>query len=276
MRSLHGFLSIVCLLVIGACGGAGSGARAAPCLPRPPADLGAVASVAPASKDWVAWTTPQGWLHVGTRAELERAQPVREEIWGGTSDAPLEKRALPYGPWATQAEALDDVCARLTRVHLSTQPSAFPAETVQGTIDGAEYHLQLGRGGAPDDVLWVSQNYDHGDQLRILGEHGISPRVVFAAPQWLAHATGMGTMDGPRQLDQWFLVGFAPQGGHFELPDGTGGTFGYSYDQALGPFADNFALAPALRRLGISSLGGVSVDLVQDPPIDHGRQRCAE
>lgn len=254
-----------------ACGGGASSRR---CLPRPAGEAPPVA--APAEKNWYAWTTPQGWLHVGTRQELERPQPVREEIWGGTSDAPLEKRKLSIGPWATQAEALDAVCARLTKVRISRQPSAHPPETVVATIEGREVHVQLGRGMLPEDVFWTAQQYDHGEQLRILHEHGISPRLVFAKPRWLVHATGVGTMDGPRQMDAWFLLYEKPVDGGFTLPDGMGGTFGYSSDRALGPYRDNFELAPVLRELGVSYVDDVSADLVLPQPIDHGLPRCPQ
>ena len=58
----------------------------------------------------------------------------------------------------------------------------------------------------------------------------------FSSPQYLLHATGHGTMDGPRSDDWWFLHSNQPKNGFIELPDGMGGTFTYSIDQALGPF----------------------------------------
>jgi hypothetical protein len=58
----------------------------------------------------------------------------------------------------------------------------------------------------------------------------------FDSPQYLLHATGHGTMDGPRPDDWWFLNPNQPTNGFVALPDGMGGTFTYSIDQSLGPF----------------------------------------
>ncbi|MBI5503067.1 MAG: hypothetical protein HY907_22670 [Deltaproteobacteria bacterium] len=271
MRAIPG-ATMAWMAVFGLAGcGAASGAGR--CLPRVPGETPAAAVESSAA--WVAWTTPQGWLHVGTRAEYERVEPLREEIWGGTSNEPVEKELLGAGPWSTQAAALDEVCAMLGDVRVATHPGASPGETIRATIDGREVNVQLGRGMLPEDVFWTAQQYDHGEQIRILHEHGISPRVVFAAPRWLAHVTGVGTMDGPQARDQWFLLDFEPSGGGFTLPDGMGGTFGYSYDRLEGPFADSFEVVPVLRELGLPYAGDVSVDLVLDDPVDHGLPRCA-
>ena len=59
----------------------------------------------------------------------------------------------------------------------------------------------------------------------------------FSKPQYWLHATGHGTMDGPRTDDWWFLFPRQPKDGFIELPDGSGGTFTYSIDQASGPYA---------------------------------------
>ena len=59
----------------------------------------------------------------------------------------------------------------------------------------------------------------------------------FSAPQYLIHATGHGTMDGPRDDDWWFLYGAAPSAdGKLELPDGSGGTYGYATNYQSGPY----------------------------------------
>ncbi|HSD57809.1 MAG TPA: hypothetical protein VLB04_06475, partial [Methanotrichaceae archaeon] len=42
----------------------------------------------------------------------------------------------------------------------------------------------------------------------------------FSKPQYWLHATGHGTMDGPRTDDWWFLFPQQPQNGRLELPDG--------------------------------------------------------
>lgn len=199
---------------------------------------------------------------------------MSDEIWGGTSDAPLEKRALDGGPWATRDDAIDAVCARLTKVRLERHPLAQPRETIGATLDGREYHLMLSRGMLPEDVFWTAQQYDHADQLAHIRACGITPRIRFDAPLWLAHATSVGTMDGPRPMDSWFLLAAPPAKGSFTLPDGSGGTFGYSSDRHFGPFSDNFALIPQLRELGLTYLGDISTDTASDPPVDHGLPRC--
>ena len=58
----------------------------------------------------------------------------------------------------------------------------------------------------------------------------------FGSPQYLLHATGHGTMDGPRKDDWLFLYPNQPKNGFIELPDGMGGTFTYSIDNFSGPF----------------------------------------
>lgn len=273
----------VFLTVLAGCGGGAqsTGTSASPssasspstssrCLPARDAP-----AAPPGEKSWVAWTTPQGWLHVGTHAELAQVQPVREEIWGGTGDTPIEKRPLDGGPWATREGAIDAICARLTHVRLQRHPTAHPGETIVATLDGrAEVNLMLSRGMLPEDVFWTAQQYDHGEQLAHIRSCGITPRIAFDGPRWLAHATGVGTMDGPRPMDTWFLLASAPANGGFTLADGSGGSYGYSSDRFFGPFADNFALIPQLRELGLTSLGDISTDTASDPPVDYGLPRC--
>ncbi len=59
----------------------------------------------------------------------------------------------------------------------------------------------------------------------------------FSKPQYWLHATGHGTMDGPRTDDWWFLFPQQPKDGFIEIADGSGGTFTYSIDQVSGPYA---------------------------------------
>jgi hypothetical protein len=59
---------------------------------------------------------------------------------------------------------------------------------------------------------------------------------LFAKPQYLVHAIGHGTINGPVKDDWWFLYPLSPQNRVLYLPDGTGGTFTYSVDQSSGPF----------------------------------------
>lgn len=78
----------------------------------------------------------------------------------------------------------------------------------------------------------------------------------FSTPQYLVHATGHGTIDGPRTDDWWFLYPQAPQNGALSLPDGTGGTFTYSIDQSSGPFnSPREVCNAAAGKVGDSSLG---------------------
>jgi hypothetical protein len=78
----------------------------------------------------------------------------------------------------------------------------------------------------------------------------------FSSPQYLLHATGHGTMDGPRSDDWWFLHSNQPKNGFIELPDGMGGTFTYSIDQALGSFnTPREVCAAASGKTKDSSLG---------------------
>ena len=78
----------------------------------------------------------------------------------------------------------------------------------------------------------------------------------FATPQYLVHATGHGTIDGPVKDDWWFLYPQGPQNGVLYLPDGSGGTFTYSIDQSSGPFNSPREVCNAAGgRIGDSSLG---------------------
>ena len=59
----------------------------------------------------------------------------------------------------------------------------------------------------------------------------------FGTPQYLIHLTGHGTMDGSVKDDSYLLFPNAPDSkGGLLLPDGAGGTFGYSTDSSQGPF----------------------------------------
>ncbi len=59
----------------------------------------------------------------------------------------------------------------------------------------------------------------------------------FRSPNYLLHATGHGTMNGPVKDDWWFLFPNRPNDkGVVELPDGEGGTFTYTIDQSSGPY----------------------------------------
>lgn len=64
----------------------------------------------------------------------------------------------------------------------------------------------------------------------------------FGKPQYLLHATGHGTMNGPVKDDWHFLYPDVPRKRSdgqevIDLPDGMGGTFTYSIDSSQGPFS---------------------------------------
>lgn len=98
---------------------------------------------------------------------------------------------------------------------------------------------------------------------------------IFNPPQFLIHATGHGTINGPVQDDWWLLYPRAPDAqGFFELADGTGGTFTYSSDYSSGPYTTPRQVCEAAgARVGTTSLaawnGGESFRCndVAAPPI---------
>lgn len=59
----------------------------------------------------------------------------------------------------------------------------------------------------------------------------------FHGPQFLIHVTGHGTMDGNVTDNAYWLYPTAPDAqGNFLIPDGSGGTYGYSSDYHSGPY----------------------------------------
>jgi hypothetical protein len=89
----------------------------------------------------------------------------------------------------------------------------------------------------------------------------------FDSPQYLLHATGHGTMDGPRTDDWWFLNPDQPTNGFVALPDGMGGTFTYSIDQSMGPFnTPREVCAAAGGKTKDNSIGGFNCkDMASQP-----------
>ncbi len=193
----------------------------------------------------------------------------------------MKKTPLPLGPFMSQAQALEEITSRLTNVHVDFHPTATPRETVEARLEGRDYHLRLGRGNVPEYVVHVGQEYDAAEEIRVQLDHGISPRVTFSKPQFLVHATGRGTYDGPQKLDQWMLISTKPQKGSFTVADGYGRTQGYPCDVVEGPFADNYGMAPELRSHHVGALNewaserAVSPDGVLDEARDHGVPLCA-
>lgn len=68
----------------------------------------------------------------------------------------------------------------------------------------------------------------------------------FGTPQYLVHATGHGTVNGPVTDDWYFLFPNPPTDGKLELPDGMGGTFTYSIDYSAGPYNTPSAVCAAV------------------------------
>jgi hypothetical protein len=89
----------------------------------------------------------------------------------------------------------------------------------------------------------------------------------FSSPQYLLHATGHGTTNGPVKDDLWFLHSKQPKNGFIDLPDGMGGTFTYSIDQYQGPFnTPREVCTAASEKAKESSLGGFNCkDMAAQP-----------
>lgn len=242
-------------------------------------------------QDWVVYATDGDWLHVGTRYEFNKPMMQREVIWGGTSEDVAQKTLLAPATgkvYYSYQQALTDLCANLTQVTTQYHPLAQPRETINGTYQGKVYKLRLERGANGGEVLeFRTLNYDYFANWQILAERKITPRRTFS-PGKLVHATGHGTYSGPVKDDMWLFVpagAVHPDGQGMTLPDGMGGTFGYSIDFASQEVQSNYELSPVLRQLvsgnselksKINSIGipnedrGVRSDEVPPNPRDAG------
>lgn len=77
--------------------------------------------------------------------------------------------------------------------------------------------------------------------------------AAFAYPQWLVHATGHGTTSGDVKDDFYTLIGSAPDAqGNYLIPDGSGGTYGYSSDYNTGPLGTPRAVCTAAAGVGVA------------------------
>jgi len=212
------------------------------------AGLLAAAVPAPAAEPqtWAIYSTEFGWLRVGTAAEFAQTWQKSQEIWGGQSAEPLQK-TLILGGFETRRDALEALCAELTRVRLKHNPMATPRWTTNALYDGKEYHLRLDRGMDPDAVIWRGQEYDLDAEISVLREFGgITPRAVFA-PQYLCHVYRRDTREGPKDLDEWMCHPNAPEDGGFWISDEIA-TFHHFYTDAFeGPFRDSFSLGLAMQ-----------------------------
>ena len=247
--------------------------------------------------DWVIYAVEDRWLHVGTRHEFKLPLKKSEVIWAGTSEEPAKKTLLapPEGGqqvFYSRKQALRALVEGLTGISYSFNPTAQPRETITAQYRGVPYHLRLERGGDPDSTVeYQSLAYDAGANISALREvdKAITPRKTFRQ-QWLVHATGHGTYSGTVKDDVWMMITAAPNTANrsFVVPDGQGGTFGYSYDQARGPFTDSYELVPALREISrqdprVKSIGlygeerGLSVADIPEgiAPVDRGTPSTA-
>lgn len=247
-------------------------------IPKNPRDYGSqVAGVQPIVdppelKDWVVYVTADRWLHIGTRTEFQQPVPAKETIWAGNGDEPVKKQAVDFGqPFRDYEQALEAVLAHVSDVTIGYHPNADPREAVHLKFGDVEVISQMAR--SPYQVTVGYRQYHLRAEIDLLLARGKVPVKRFG-PQYLVHATGHGTYSGPVKDDLWMMVTNEPKNGGVTIPDGTGGTFGYSVDQVRGPFTDSLALARELQTLGlkgISLAGGyvaVSVDdvLVPKPP----------
>ena len=233
-------------------------------IPDNPRDFGRAALPAqvihtdPALQDWVIYSVEDRWLHLGTRVEFDKPVMEKEVLWGGTSEEPASKKLLapPEGSrqqFFSRRQALAALVPFLSGISVSFDPSNQPRELVVATYNGKKYNLRLERGADPDyTVQYLSFAYDFGGNVRTLREtdKSITPRKTFKET-WLVHATGHGTYSGPVKDDHWMMVTSKPdtEKGGFTVPDGMGGTFGYSADKIIGPFTNNYDLIAALRPL---------------------------
>lgn len=224
----------------------------------------------PELRDWVVYVTAEKWLHIGTRQEFATPVPARETIWQGNGEQPVAKSAVDFPvPFVCYQQALEAVCRELSNPRVVFHPNNEPRETIEATFRGREVICQMARG--PRDLVAGYRGYDTGGEFQLLLRQGLKPLKRFGR-QWLVHATGHGTYSGPVKDDHWMMVGSEPRNGGVTVPDGTGGTFGYSVDQVDGPFEESLALAAALRRRGLEGVGvggtwlGVRADEFDTPP----------
>jgi len=123
---------------------------------------------------WVIYSTGPGWLRIGSVIEFLSEQKVKDEIWGGASEAPLPKKLLKDG-FATHQDALRYLCEHLTKVNIRFDASSTPKEVVRAIYDNHddkdddEYYLRLDRGNDPEAVLAKGQEYDLASEKKILG-----------------------------------------------------------------------------------------------------------
>jgi hypothetical protein len=242
-------------------------------------------------EDWVIYSVEDQWLHCGTRYEFKLPRKKNEVSWAGNSEEPAKKTIIAPVEGAkelfkSRKQALRALVGDLTEISSSYNPTNEPRETITAKYRGQLFHLRIDRGENGDFVVegpsWMG--YDYAGNVASLREidPNITPRKRFKQ-QWVVHATGHGTMDGGVKDDRWMTLATPPdEGKHtFLLPDGMGGTFGYSYDKGGGPFTDSYQLIaflkqikdPKAKTIGIYAEDrGVSIDDIPDgiKPTDSG------
>ncbi|MBI5834247.1 MAG: hypothetical protein HZB16_18280 [Armatimonadetes bacterium] len=223
----------------------------------------------PGLRDWVVYVTGGVWLHIGTRTEYDQPVTRAETLLAGDGQDAVPKKLVDLGRrFGSYDSALRALVKQLTDVRSRFSPTSQPREVVVASLAGAEVAVHLARD--PEALVAGYGGYNYGAELALLRSVGLGVRKTFGA-QRLVHATGHGTMNGPVKDDFWMMVKGEPRGGNsIELPDGMGGTFGYSLDQVEGPFTDSFGLVPALVAHGLKSIGLYGEDrgvgLLDGPP----------
>ncbi|HNX78441.1 MAG TPA: hypothetical protein PKJ24_01105, partial [Prolixibacteraceae bacterium] len=238
-------------------------------LPSPPGFSSQKQPTSGQTEEWVVYSTEIGWLRVGTWTEYKSIWLKKDEIWGGNSQDTLKKRLLLHG-FSSREEAVEELCSKLTKVQLRIEPPlrGAPVRYIKAVLDTAAYFLRLSKGFSAEEVEIMSKGgnfrgleYDFESEYKLLADNGITPRYIFPGKQWLIHATGRGTYNGPQQLDTWMCFTRSPdKNGTFTIPLADGTTQTYSSDRHEGPFMDNFTMAEVMKRYGI-----LSVDLW--PPV---------
>lgn len=208
--------------------------------------------------EWQVYVTGDVWLHIGTRTEFEAPVKQRETLLAGQGDAVMKRESIPLGRrFVSYDDALDALVPKLTGLRTMVAPLSSPPEIAVGEVAGRKVLLHLAR--SPDALVAGYGAYDLGAEMRLLASKGKAVRRTFK-PQWLVHATGHGTYSGPVKDDLWMMVSSQPKDGGVTMPDGMGGTFGYSVDQFAGPFTDSFELARELKARSIPAIGLVGED----------------
>lgn len=203
--------------------------------------------------EWQVYLTGNVWLHIGTRTEFETPVKQRETLLAGPGDAVMKRESIPLGRrFVSYEDALQALVPQLTNIRTMQIPLANPAEILVGEVGGKKALLHLVRD--PDAAVAAYSSYNLAAEMRLLAARGTAARRTFK-PQWLVHATGHGTYSGPVKDDLWMMVTSEPKNGGVTVPDGMGGTFGYSVDQIAGPLADSPALARELKARGITAIG---------------------